>query len=135
MANAPVLIVVAAALVDRDGRVLVQKRPPDGAMPKLWEFPGGKVEADETPETALKRELFEELGIETDTSCLAPLSFASEALGEKHLLLLLYVCRKWRGTPRPLHAPELKWVFPLELYALAMPPADRPLIPMLEALL
>ncbi len=135
MANAPVLIVVAAALVDGDGRVLVQKRPPDGAMPNVWEFPGGKVEGDETPEAALKRELFEELGIETDTSCLAPLSFASEALGERHLLLLLYVCRKWRGTPRPLHAPELKWVFPLELYTLSMPPADRPLIPMIEALL
>lgn len=104
-------------------------------MAGLWEFPGGKCEPDETPETALVRELKEELGIETHQSCLAPGCFASEPLGDRHLLLLLYVCRKWRGIVQPIEAPELKWVYPRELYALDMPPADRPLIGLLEALI
>jgi 8-oxo-dGTP diphosphatase len=129
------LLVVAAALVDVDGRVLVQRRPEGKPMADLWEFPGGKVEPAETPEAALIRELAEELGIETWGSCLAPAAFASEALGERHLILLLYVCRKWRGLPRALHGEELRWVRPLELHGLDMPPADRPLIGLLEALL
>jgi len=133
--NSPFLTVSAAALVDSDGRILVQKRPVGRSMAGLWEFPGGKCEAGETPEAALIRELKEELGIETYESCLAPACFASEPLGDKHLLLLLYVCRKWEGIPQPLEAPALKWVYPRELYALDMPPADRPLIGLLEALI
>lgn len=128
------MTVVAAALVDRDGRVLLQQRPSGGAMPDLWEFPGGKVEPGETPEAALIRELAEELGIDVDHSCLAPACFASEALGDRHLLLLLYVCRKWNGTPTPLHASALQWVRPAAMFGLAMPPADRPLIGLLDAL-
>lgn len=129
------LLVVAVALVDADGRVLLQQRPPGKAMAGLWEFPGGKVEPDETPEAALIRELEEELGIETHASCLAPASFASEALGERHLLLLLYVCRKWQGVPEARHATELKWVRPVQMYGLEMPPADLPLIGLLDALI
>jgi 8-oxo-dGTP diphosphatase len=133
--NSRFLAVAAAALVDRDGRILVQKRPVGRSMAGLWEFPGGKCEGGETPEAALIRELKEELGIETHASCLAPACFASEALGDKHLLLLLFVCRKWDGIVQPLEAPEIKWVYPHELYALDMPPADRPLIGLLEALI
>ncbi|KFG92047.1 NTP pyrophosphohydrolase [Sphingobium herbicidovorans NBRC 16415] len=129
------LLVVAAALVDADGRVLLQQRPPGKAMAGLWEFPGGKVEIGETPETALIRELEEELGIRTHASCLAPASFASEALGERHLLLLLYVCRKWEGLPEARHATELKWVKPSQMFALEMPPADLPLIGLLDSLI
>jgi 8-oxo-dGTP diphosphatase len=128
------LIVVAAALIDADGRVLVQQRPADKSMAGLWEFPGGKVESDETPESALIRELREELGIETQTSCLAPAGFASEALGDRHLILLLYICRKWRGIPQALEAPALRWVRPVALHDLPMPPADKPLIGLLDAL-
>ena len=128
-------LVVAAAMVDADGRVLVQRRPEGTAMAGLWEFPGGKPEPGETPEAALIRELNEELGIETEASCLAPAAFAREPLGERHLLLLLYVLRKWRGVPTALHASELKWVRPNELFALDMPPADKPLIGLLDALL
>jgi 8-oxo-dGTP diphosphatase len=129
------LLVVAAALVDRDGRVLLQQRPPGKPMADLWEFPGGKVERDETPEAALVRELEEELGIRTHRSCLAPATFASEPLGDRHLLLLLYVCRKWEGVPQPRHATALTWVRPAQMYALPMPPADLPLIGLLDAML
>ena len=129
------LLVVAVALVDADGRVLLQQRPPGKPMAGLWEFPGGKVEAGETPEAALVRELEEELGIATQESCLAPASFASEALGDRHLLLLLYVCRKWRGVPEARHATALAWKRPAQMYALDMPPADLPLIGLLDALL
>nr|WP_033075086.1 (deoxy)nucleoside triphosphate pyrophosphohydrolase [Sphingopyxis sp. MWB1] len=128
------LLVVAAALVDRDGRLLVQQRPEGKPMAGLWEFPGGKVDAGETPEAALIRELDEELGIDVDHSCLAPACFASDTLGERHLLLLLYVCRKWGGVPEARHASALRWVRPVELHGLAMPPADKPLIGLLEAL-
>lgn len=129
------LFVVAAALVDMEGRVLVQQRPPGKPMAGLWEFPGGKVEAGERPEAALIRELHEELGIDVEAACLAPACFASEPLGERHLLLLLYALRKWKGVPEARHASALKWVKPLELHRLEMPPADKPLIGLLEALI
>lgn len=129
------LIVVAVALVDADGRILVQQRPQGVAMAGLWEFPGGKRAAGETPEAALVRELDEELAITVDPACLAPACFASEALGDRHLLLLLYVCRKWTGTPQPLAASDLRWVRVPDLHRLDMPPADKPLIGLLDALL
>jgi len=129
------LMVVAAALVDTDGRVLLQQRPPGKPMAELWEFPGGKVEPGEAPEAALIRELEEELGIRTHGSCLAPATFASEPLGDRHLLLLLYVCRKWQGMPEARHATALQWVRPAQMYALDMPPADLPLIGLLDSLI
>ncbi|MHA6723275.1 (deoxy)nucleoside triphosphate pyrophosphohydrolase [Sphingomonas sp. RS2018] len=132
--TARILHVVAAALIDTDGRVLVQQRPEGSSMAGLWEFPGGKIEPGETPEAALIRELREELGIAVEQACLAPAAFASEPLGDRHLLLLLYVCRKWGGVAEPLHAAALRWVRPVELHRLPMPPADRPLIGLLEAL-
>ena len=128
------LLVVAAALIDADGRVLVQQRPPGKPMAGLWEFPGGKIDAGETPEAALRRELAEELGIAIDESCLAPAVFASEPMADRHLLLLLYVLRKWPGSPEARHASALKWLRPVELHRLDMPSADRPLIGLLEAL-
>lgn len=131
----PLLIVVAVALVDGDGRLLVQQRAAGRAMAGLWEFPGGKIEAGESPEAALVRELREELGIDVESACLAPACFASEPLGDRHLLLMLYACRKWRGQPQPLEAAALRWVRPVELHALPMPPADKPLIGLLEALI
>lgn len=131
----PILIVVAAALIDGDGRVLVQQRPVGKSMAGLWEFPGGKIEPGETPEVALVRELAEELGIATETACLAPAVFASEPLDVRHLLMLLYICRKWRGVPQGLEGRALRWMRPLELHAIEMPPADRPLIGLLDALL
>lgn len=133
-ANPEPFLVVAAALIDADGRVLVQRRPAGKMMAGLWEFPGGKIEPGETPESALIRELDEELGIDVAAACLAPAVFASEALAGRHLLLLLYICRKWTGVPRALDADALHWCRPGELHALAMPPADRPLIGLLEAL-
>jgi 8-oxo-dGTP diphosphatase len=131
----PTLMVVAAALVDTEGRVLLQQRLPEKTMAGLWEFPGGKIEPGERPEYALVRELREELGIETDEACLSPAAFASAELGERHLLLLLYVCREWAGTPQPLDASALQWVRPHEMSALPMPPADKPLIALLDALI
>ncbi len=129
------LPVVAVALIDADGRVLLQQRPPGKALAGLWEFPGGKIEAGETPEAALIRELAEELGISVAASCLAPATFASAGLGERHLLLLLFVCRKWEGMPHAIEASALTWVRPVQMHALPMPPADRPLIGLLEALI
>jgi len=129
------LLVVAAALVDADGRVLVQQRPPGKPMAGLWEFPGGKVEAGEVPEAALVRELAEELGIGVDPGALTPAAFASEGLGGRHLLLLLYRADIWDGVPEPRHASALRWVHPAEMRALAMPPADVPLVDALERLL
>jgi 8-oxo-dGTP diphosphatase len=123
-----VLLVVACALVDADRRVLIAQRPEGKAMAGLWEFPGGKVESGETPEAALIRELEEELGVATQTACLAPLSFASHSYEKFHLLMPLYVCRKWQGTPEPREHVALKWVRPQALRDYAMPPADEPLI-------
>ncbi|WP_066479983.1 MULTISPECIES: (deoxy)nucleoside triphosphate pyrophosphohydrolase [unclassified Sphingomonas] len=131
----PLMLVCAAAMVDGDGRVLVQQRPPGGDMAGLWEFPGGKIEVGETPEAALIRELGEELGIDVEASCLAPAVFASAPLGARHLLLLVFVLRKWTGVPTARHATALRWLRPVELHALPMPPADRPLIGLIEALI
>jgi 8-oxo-dGTP diphosphatase len=128
------LLVVAAALIDAEGRVLVQQRPPGKAMARLWEFPGGKVEPGELPEAALARELGEELGIGANPAALIPAGFASEGLGERHLLLLLYLLREWDGVPEARHASALRWAMPGELRGLAMPPADLPLIGVLERL-
>lgn len=124
--------VVAAALMDADGRVLLQRRPPGKQMADLWEFPGGKIEPGETPEAALVRELAEELAIVVDAAKLAPLTFASANLGERHLLLLLYVVRQWQGEPQALEASALAWVRPAAMHDLPMPPADVPLVAMLE---
>ena len=129
------MTVVAAALVDREGRVLLQRRAPDRAMAGLWEFPGGKMEPGETPEAALARELEEELGIAVVPAALVPACFASAPLGGRHMILLLYICREWTGAPRPLDASALAWRLPAEMDADAMPPADAPLIALLEALL
>jgi 8-oxo-dGTP diphosphatase len=127
--------VVAAALVDADGRLLVQRRKAGKSMAGLWEFPGGKIEPGETPEDALVRELEEELGISTHVSCLAPAGFGKAPTGGGTLVLLLYVCRKWQGQPQALDAEMLRWVRPVELHQLPMPVADKPLIGILEALL
>jgi 8-oxo-dGTP diphosphatase len=130
-----VLLVAACALVDTDGRVLVTRRPEGKAMAGLWEFPGGKVEAGETPEATLVRELKEEVGVDTWSSCLAPLTFASHAYDDFHLLMPLYVCRTWEGIARPLEGQALKWLRPRDLRALDMPPADAPLIaPLIDLL-
>jgi 8-oxo-dGTP diphosphatase len=129
------LLVAACALVDVDGRVLITQRPAGKPLAGLWEFPGGKVEAGETPEATLIRELKEELGVDTSASCLAPLTFASHGYPEFHLLMPLYVCRRWRGTPRGHEGQTLKWVRPVALRDYPMPPADVPLIaPLIELL-
>jgi 8-oxo-dGTP diphosphatase len=133
--SSDLMMVSAAALIDADGRVLLQERPEGKPMAGLWEFPGGKVEPGETPEAALIRELHEELGIDVTPACLAPAVFASEPLGDRHLLLLLYACRKWAGQVEARHAAALRWVRPVEMHRLPMPPADRPLIGLLEALI
>lgn len=129
------VLVSAAALVDRDGRVLLSQRPMNKPMGGLWEFPGGKVESHETPEAALIRELKEELDIDTAASCLAPLAFASHRYPTFHLLMPLYACRVWRGTPHPREGQNLAWVKPARLADYPMPPADIPLIPLLRDLL
>lgn len=127
-----VVLVAAVALIDRDGRVLLAQRPEGKSMAGLWEFPGGKVEAGETPEDALIRELREELDIDTWGSCLAPLTFASHAYDTFHLLMPLFACRKWEGTPRPVEGQTLAWAHKNELRTYAMPPADVPLVAMLR---
>ncbi len=129
------VLVAAVALVDPDGRVLIAQRPEGKSMAGLWEFPGGKVEAGETPEHALVRELHEELGIETATSCLAPIAFASHGYEKFHLLMPVFACRKWAGTLRPREGQSLKWVAPKELSRYPMPPADLPLVGLLRDLL
>ncbi len=126
------LLVSAVALVDVDGRILLSQRPEGKSMAGLWEFPGGKVERGETPEIALIRELEEELGINTWTSCLAPLTFASHNYGDFHLLMPLFVCRKWQGVPTGKEGQTLKWVRTKDLKSYPMPPADVPLIPILR---
>jgi 8-oxo-dGTP diphosphatase len=131
----PILLVAAVALIDRDGRVLLARRPPGREMAGLWEFPGGKLREGETPEAALIRELREELGIDTAQSCLAPLAFASHRYERFHLLMPLFACRVWRGIPRPREGQELKWVLPARLGDYPMPPADKPLLAQLRDLL
>ena len=129
------LLVVACALIDADNRVLVTQRPEGKALAGLWEFPGGKLEAGERPEPALIRELAEELGITVKEDCLAPLTFASYAYPDFHLLMPLYICRRWQGVVASQEGQALKWVRPGKLRELAMPPADEPLIPHLVDLL
>ncbi len=124
-----IVVVAACALVDTDGRVLVAQRPEGKTMAGLWEFPGGKVDDGERPEAALIRELKEELGIDVSEACLAPLTFASHGYDDFHLLMPLYVCRRWKGEARPRENQTLRWVRPNRLRELAMPPADLPLIP------
>jgi len=126
------LLVVAVALIDADGRVLLAQRPPGKALAGLWEFPGGKVEPGETPEAALIRELREELAIDTWASCLAPLTFASHSYPEFHLLMPLFACRRWQGIAQPCEGQTLAWVRPNALRDYPMPPADLPLIPILR---
>ncbi|MCH1569688.1 MAG: (deoxy)nucleoside triphosphate pyrophosphohydrolase [Alphaproteobacteria bacterium] len=126
--EANLILVVACALVDGDGRVLVAERPSGKTMAGLWEFPGGKVEPHETPEAALIRELKEELSIDVTAACLAPLSFASHAYDDFHLLMPLYVCRKWDGQIAPREGQKTQWKRPRELFDLPMPAADKPLI-------
>jgi len=127
-----VVLVSAVALVDGEGRVLLAQRPPGRSMAGLWEFPGGKVEPGETPEAALIRELREELGIETHGSCLAPLTFASHPYDDFHLLMPLFACRKWTGTPVPREGQRLAWSRVAQLRDFPMPPADLPLISVLR---
>lgn len=131
----PILLVAACALIDTDNRILLSKRPEGKALAGLWEFPGGKVEAGETPEETLVRELREELGIETKVPCLAPLTFASHTYETFHLLMPLYVCRRYEGIPRGAEGQEIKWVRASQLRDFPMPPADEPLIPFLQDLL
>jgi len=126
------ILVSAVALIDRDGRVLLAQRPEGKSMAGLWEFPGGKVEPGETPEAALIRELQEELGIDTWQSCLAPLTFASHSYQGFHLLMPLFACRKWQGTPLGREGQALKWVRVQDLRSYPMPPADIPLISVLR---
>ena len=126
------ILVSAVALIDRDGRVLIAQRPEGKSMAGLWEFPGGKIEGGESPEQALIRELYEELGIETWSSCLAPLTFASHRYNDFHLLMPLFVCRKWDGIPRSKEGQSLKWVYVNNLKDFPMPAADIPLIAILR---
>jgi 8-oxo-dGTP diphosphatase len=129
------VLVVACALIDPDGRVLIAQRPPEKQMAGLWEFPGGKIETGEEPEACLIRELKEELGITVKAACLAPFTFTSHSYADFHLLMPLYVCRRWEGTPVALEHSAIKWVRPRDLTQYPMPAADIPLIPMLRDLL
>lgn len=131
MTERAIVLVAACALVDTDGRVLIAQRPPGKSMAGLWEFPGGKVEVGETPEDTVIRELEEELGIVTQVDCLAPLTFASHAYESFHLLMPLYICRRYQGVAQSKEGQALKWVRPRALRDYAMPPADEPLIPFL----
>ena len=133
--SAKIVLVAACALIDADGRVLIAQRPPGKPMAGLWEFPGGKIESGERPEVTLIRELNEELGITVKEDCLAPLTFASHAYPDFHLLMPLYVCRRWEGTVTALEGQNLAWVRPNKLRDYEMPPADVPLIAHLMALL
>lgn len=128
----PLVLVSAIALIDSDRRVLLQKRPERKSLAGLWEFPGGKVEPGETPESALRREIQEELGLDIHNTCLAPLSFASHAYDDFHLLMPLYVCLQWQGTPKGREQQELAWVPRSALRSYNLVPADLPLLPMLE---
>jgi 8-oxo-dGTP diphosphatase len=134
-AEKPLVLVAACALIDRDGRVLLARRPEGKAMAGLWEFPGGKLAPGETPEAALIRELKEELGIDVTTACLAAFAFASHAYERFHLLMPLFLCRRWRGIPRGREGQALRWVRPERLGEYQMPPADKPLIPLLREFL
>ena len=127
------VLVTAVALVDADGRVLLAQRPEGKSLAGLWEFPGGKVEPGETPEAALIRELHEELGIDTHASCLAPLTFASHSYDDFHLLMPLFICRRWQGIAQPREGQKLAWVRAKDLRSYDMPPADVPLIPIIQS--
>ena len=128
-----IVLVTAVALVDVDGRVLLAQRPEGKSLAGLWEFPGGKVEPGETPEAALIRELHEELGIDTHASCLAPLTFASHSYDDFHLLMPLFICRRWKGIAQPREGQRLAWVRSQDLRSYEMPPADVPLIPIIQS--
>jgi len=130
--EANVLLVAACALVDADHRVLVARRPEGRSMAGLWEFPGGKVRPGETPEACVIRELREELGLDVAANCLAPLTFASHAYPDFHLLMPLFVCRIWDGLPEPREGQALRWLRPRDMTALPMPPADQPLVAFLR---
>jgi 8-oxo-dGTP diphosphatase len=132
--NPNILFVVAAALTNDTGEILLQKRPMDAQMSGLWEFPGGKVDPGESPEAALVRELAEELGIIVAVQDLVPETFASEPLGDRHLVLLLYRCTTWTGTPTAIYASELQWTLPDDMADLPMPPADYPLVRRLQGI-
>ena len=131
----PIVLVAAVALIDTDGRVLLAERPQGKHLAGLWEFPGGKVQPGETPELALIRELAEEIGIDVEASCLAPFTFASHTYPDFHLLMPLYVCRKWSGIVTALEGQRLAWARPARLGDYPMPPADKPLVAMLRDLL
>ena len=133
--NRKILLVAACALVDSDGRILLAQRPEGKALAGVWEFPGGKVEQGETPEECLVRELQEELGIQTKIACLAPLTFASHTYDNFHLLMPLYICRRFEGIARGQEGQAVRWVRPQNLRDFPMPPADEPLIPFLQDLL
>ncbi|MGD0192228.1 MAG: 8-oxo-dGTP diphosphatase MutT [Rhizomicrobium sp.] len=135
MSRVKIVLVAACALIDPDGRVLIAQRPEGRSMAGLWEFPGGKIETGERPEEALIRELREELAIEVKEACLAPFTFTSYTYPDFHLLMPLYVCRRWEGAPKPVEAEAIRWVRPKDLQTYSMPPADLPLLPMLRDLL
>jgi 8-oxo-dGTP diphosphatase len=122
------VLVSAVALFDVDGRVLLTQRPEGKSMAGMWEFPGGKIEPGELPEAALRREIMEELGVDICERCSAPLTFVSHVYEDFHLLMMLYICRKWEGIPQPLEGQKLTWKYPSEMAALPMPPADVPLV-------